>query len=56
MARASLSTTNLGRSPLGPNVVATLASIAANYNNLEYDLTGGERGSGAAEQGEVVFR
>jgi L-seryl-tRNA(Ser) seleniumtransferase len=40
--------TNLGRSPLGPAVVATLASIAANYNNLEYDLTGGERGSRAA--------
>ncbi len=36
--------TNLGRAPLGPAVVATLGSIAANYNNLEYDLSGGERG------------
>jgi L-seryl-tRNA(Ser) seleniumtransferase len=40
--------TNLGRSPLGPAVVDTLRAIAANYNNLEYDLTGGERGGRAA--------
>src|SRR5260221_4490534 len=36
--------TNLGRAPLGPAVVETLQSIAANYNNLEYDLSGGDRG------------
>src|SRR3989454_4508762 len=36
--------TNLGRSPLGPAVVETLQAIAANYSNLEFDLTGGERG------------
>jgi len=40
--------TNLGRSPLGSAVVETLQSIAANYNNLEYDITGGERGGRAA--------
>ena len=40
--------TNLGRSPLGPAVVGTLAHVAANYNNLEYDLGGGERGGRAA--------
>ena len=40
--------TNLGRSPLGPAVVETLQSIASNYNNLEFDLTGGERGGRAA--------
>jgi len=40
--------TNLGRSPLGPAVVQTISEIAANYNNLEYDLTGGERGGRAA--------
>lgn len=40
--------TNLGRSPLGSAVVETLCTIAANYNNLEYDLTGGERGGRAA--------
>ena len=39
--------TNLGRSPLGPEVVRTLAEIAANYNNLEYDLASGERGGRA---------
>src|SRR5207249_9590094 len=40
--------TNLGRAPLGPAVVEALATIAANYNNLEFDLSGGERGSRAA--------
>src|SRR2546425_6590131 len=40
--------TNLGRSPLGPAVVETLQAIAANYNNLEFDLAGGERGDRAA--------
>src|SRR5439155_7488033 len=40
--------TNLGRSPLGPAVVETLQSIAANYNNLELDLTDGGRGGRAA--------
>jgi L-seryl-tRNA(Ser) seleniumtransferase len=40
--------TNLGRSPLGPAVVGALAHVAANYNNLEYDLAGGERGGRAA--------
>ena len=39
--------TNLGRSPLSPAVVETLASIGANYNNLEYDLATGERGGRA---------
>ncbi len=39
--------TNLGRSPLGAAVEETLRSLAANYNNLEYDLGGGERGGRA---------
>ena len=39
--------TNLGRSPLGSAVEETLRSLAANYNNLEYDLGGGERGGRA---------
>ncbi len=39
--------TNLGRAPLGAAVVETLGSIAAAYNNLEYDVDGGERGSRA---------
>src|SRR5687768_3618319 len=40
--------TNLGRSPLGERVVETLRDVAANYNNLEYDLATGERGGRAA--------
>ncbi len=39
--------TNLGRAPLGPPVVETLTAIAGNYNNLEFDLGSGERGSRA---------
>src|SRR5688572_29804943 len=39
--------TNLGRSPLGPAVLETLQSVGANYSNLEFDLTGGERGGRA---------
>src|SRR4051794_30427755 len=40
--------TNFGRSPLGPAVIDSLAQIAGNYNNLEYDLTGGARSGRAA--------
>ena len=39
--------TNLGRSPLSPEVIETLRSVGANYNNLEYDLIAGERGGRA---------
>src|SRR5256885_8843136 len=34
--------TNFGRAPLGPAVIKSLSSVAANYTNLEYDLTSGE--------------
>ena len=40
--------TNLGRAPLGGEVIETLTTISANYNNLEFDLGGGERGGRAA--------
>jgi len=36
--------TNFGRAPLGTAVIKSLSSVAANYTNLEYDLTSGERG------------
>ncbi|MEO8499736.1 MAG: L-seryl-tRNA(Sec) selenium transferase [Vicinamibacteria bacterium] len=36
--------TNLGRAPLSPEVAAHVASIAASYSNLEYDLDQGDRG------------
>ncbi|MBV8900149.1 MAG: L-seryl-tRNA(Sec) selenium transferase [Verrucomicrobia bacterium] len=39
--------TNLGRAPLGPAVVEAVRAVALNYNNLEYDLAAGERGSRA---------
>ncbi len=37
--------TNLGRAPLPGAAVKALSSIAANYNNLEYSLQSGTRGS-----------
>jgi L-seryl-tRNA(Ser) seleniumtransferase len=37
--------TNLGRAPLGSRVVRELEEIARSYNNLEFDLSTGERGS-----------
>jgi L-seryl-tRNA(Ser) seleniumtransferase len=36
--------TNFGRAPLRPAIIESLTAIAANYTNLEYDLTSGERG------------
>ncbi|MGH8094867.1 MAG: L-seryl-tRNA(Sec) selenium transferase [Chthoniobacterales bacterium] len=40
--------TNFGRAPLAPVAVRRVAEIAASYNNLEYDITNGGRGSRAA--------
>jgi L-seryl-tRNA(Ser) seleniumtransferase len=40
--------TNFGRAPLGPAAVHALGEIAANYNNLEYDLATGTRGKRGA--------
>jgi L-seryl-tRNA(Ser) seleniumtransferase len=37
--------TNLGRSPLSARAAAAVHGVAINYNNLEYDLDTGERGS-----------
>ncbi len=36
--------TNLGRSPLSPAAVDHMTRIASNYNNLEFNLSVGERG------------
>lgn len=46
--------TNLGRSPLGPAVTNTLQTIASRYNNLEFDLSSGERGGRAAYLEEAL--
>lgn len=40
--------TNLGRAPLGTAILDQIGRIAGNYNNLEFDLVRGERGSRAA--------
>ena len=40
--------TNLGRAPLAAAAIDALTAVGANYNNLEYDLTAGERGGRAA--------
>ena len=37
--------TNLGRAPLSAEATAAVSAVSANYNNLEYDLERGERGS-----------
>ena len=37
--------TNLGRAPLARAALERIAEVAAGYSNLEYDITGGARGS-----------
>ena len=37
--------TNLGRAPLSKSALNAIQCIAGNYNNLEFDLSAGERGS-----------
>lgn len=37
--------TNLGRAPLGIDAIDALSAVGARYNNLEYDLSSGKRGS-----------
>lgn len=40
--------TNFGRSPLSAAAIDALVNAGSNYNNLEYDITGGARGGRAA--------
>ena len=40
--------TNLGRAPLAAEAAEALFAVATNYNNLEFDLSSGQRGSRAA--------
>ncbi|HSP07669.1 MAG TPA: L-seryl-tRNA(Sec) selenium transferase [Acidobacteriota bacterium] len=48
--------TNLGRAPLSPEAVRHLAEIAGNYNNLEFDLARGVRGSREKHLEEILSR
>jgi L-seryl-tRNA(Ser) seleniumtransferase len=40
--------TNFGRVPLATAAIRSMSEVAANYSNLEYDLTSGERGHRAS--------
>ncbi|WPC42911.1 L-seryl-tRNA(Sec) selenium transferase [Clostridium sp. JS66] len=46
--------TNLGRSILSKEAVENVIGVAANYNNLEYDLKKGERGSRYSHVEELI--
>ena len=46
--------TNLGRAPLSRRAVEAVASAAAGYSNLEYDLSAGKRGSRTARVEELL--
>ena len=39
--------TNLGRAPLGAKAIENLSAVAGQFNNVEYDLTEGARGTRA---------
>ena len=46
--------TNLGRAPLGKEFIDTLIASCSGYNNLEYDLKTGQRGSRYAHVEELI--
>ncbi len=48
--------TNLGRAPLSQDALAAMRTVAQGYSNLEYDLTGGERGSRYTHAEAVLTR
>jgi L-seryl-tRNA(Ser) seleniumtransferase len=48
--------TNLGRAPLAAAALARALDAARGYSNLEYDLTGGARGSRQDHLGSVLRR
>lgn len=48
--------TNMGRSPLAPEALDQIARVAARYNNLELDVSTGERGSRYAHVEELLCR
>lgn len=48
--------TNLGRAPLSQEAIEAVLRINRGYNNLEYDLESGERGSRLSHVSELVAR
>ena len=48
--------TNLGRAPLGNRALGYMQSVAQSYNNLEFDLESGERGSRYTHVEELLTR
>lgn len=46
--------TNLGRSPLGSNVISDLAKRVSGYSNLEFDLDKGRRGNRNSHLNEIL--
>jgi L-seryl-tRNA(Ser) seleniumtransferase len=48
--------TNLGRAPVGGDVLADAARVGSSYSNLEFDLETGARGSRDAHAGALLAR
>lgn len=48
--------TNLGRAPLSQAATAAVVQVAGAYNNLEYDLESGERGSRLSHVESLIAR
>jgi L-seryl-tRNA(Ser) seleniumtransferase len=48
--------TNLGRAPLAAAAARRVAEVGAGYANLEYDLTGGQRGSRSVHAEQLLTR
>ncbi|MEG2353358.1 MAG: L-seryl-tRNA(Sec) selenium transferase [Clostridium sp.] len=48
--------TNLGRSVLSKQALEAVNNIAVNYNNLEYDIKGGKRGSRYSHIEEILVK
>jgi L-seryl-tRNA(Ser) seleniumtransferase len=48
--------TNLGRAPLSADTINAMRSVAAAYNNLEFDLESGKRGSRSVHAEALLVR